>query len=84
MRYTTKIRLPVERGNSHSYTLSYNVVQQLLDMLDKESNIVSIEWDNGDCVATIEMLNPVTFEQQYSSLELFARDIANQNSGKNV
>lgn len=83
MRYTTKIRLPVERGNFHSYTLSYNVVQQLLEMLSKESNIVSVEWENGDCVATVEMLSPVTLEPTYSSLELFARDIINQNSGKN-
>ena len=67
MRYTTRIVLPVERGNFHSYTLSYNALRQVLECLNVEGNVVSVEWENGDCVATVEMLAPITLEQEYSS-----------------
>ncbi len=82
MRYTTKIELPVEKSKAGSYVLSYDALQQMLRHLGEQGNIVSIEWENGNCVATVDVFSPVTLDPEVSSLELFVRDIVNQNSGK--
>ena len=81
MRYTTRIKLPVERGNFESYAVSKSVLQQILDAIGI-GNILSVEWENDDCVAIVGIQTSLKLETEYSSLELFVRNIINQNSGR--
>lgn len=83
MRYTTRIELPVKHGKAGNYVLSSAALHQMIKHLESCGNILSIEWENGNCIATIELLDTVSLEPKYSSWELFVKDVLNQNSGRN-
>lgn len=83
MKYIAKIELPVEKSRYGNYVLSNKALNQMLNLISKKCNIVSVDWENGNCTATVEILSSVTLDSKATSLELFVRDVIYQNSGKN-
>ena len=83
MKCTTKIRLPVERNTLSNYVLSSDALQKILQQLKTIGKVVSIEWEHGDCIATLELVitEPLLFEG--SSYQLITESDFNQNSGRN-
>lgn len=67
--YKTKIRLPVERGNFESYRLNTHVTQTLLHQISDSCNILSVNWEDGYCVADVEFSTEDQLEK-IQSLEL--------------
>ena len=83
MRYTTRIELPVTESKNGNYVLTKLALQQMLEYLKTQCNIINIEWNQGNCIATIEMLSPVELESEPTSFELFVKGVINQTNRKN-
>lgn len=83
MRYTTRIELPVTESKNGSYVLTKLALQQMLEHLKTHCNIINIEWNRGNCIATIEVFSPVELESEPTSFELFVKSIINQTNRKN-
>lgn len=84
MRYTTKIELPVGTAKGGNYILNEAALQKILEQLKTKCNVISIEWHEGNCTATVEMFSPVELESKPTSFELFVRDIISQVNRKNL
>jgi len=83
MRYTTKIELPVKTSKCGNYILSDTALRSLLEQLKTHCNIINIEWNEGNCFATLELFSPVQIKSEQSTFESFVGDVVNQINRRN-